>query len=74
MTKHNGFSKVLIGAAFVSVALGLASTSAVARTLAVNKDDFQAPRVEGLQAPRGEDDQRPRGDDTQTHGAELIGT
>jgi hypothetical protein len=66
MTKHNGLSKVVIGAAFVSVALGLTPTSGVARTLAVNKNDFQGPRVEGLQAPRGKDEQAPRDDDMQT--------
>jgi hypothetical protein len=67
MTKHNGLSKMVIGAAFVSVALGLTPTSGVAGTL----DDFEAPRVEGLQAPRGKDEEAPRGDDLQTPRGEV---
>jgi hypothetical protein len=62
MTKHNSLSKMVIGAALMSVALGLTPTAGVAGTLAVNKDDFQAPRGKDGQAPRGDDLQTPRGD------------
>ena len=76
MTKPGDPYRVLFGATFVGLTLGLASMSGALAAFAAERDDFQAPRVvirpdstarlgTPRPAPRGQDAQAPRGRDVQ---------